>query len=52
MLGTAEDNSYTQGFLLAIIIIFFVLFAISEIYSLVYPIIASAIYTAHPNLPL
>lgn len=52
ILEDADNNSYTQGFLLAIIIILFVLFAISGIYSLVCPIVASAIYTVRPNLPL
>jgi hypothetical protein len=48
----ADHNSYTQGFLLAIIIIAFVLFTISGIYSVVLPIVASAVYTVRPNLPL
>lgn len=48
----ADNNRYTQGFLLAIIIILFVLVAISGIYSVVYPIVASAVYTVYPNLPL
>lgn len=52
MQEVADHNSYTQGFLLAIIIILFVLVAISGIYSFVSPIVASAVHTAHPNIPL